>query len=508
MEEKLDSRRQLEHTPNHLHRGVAFLGAMVLAAHSMAPEDDIAEINYFTRLRHILHINGGRGRPPGLTGPGAPEEPLWIALNTWVLDCGWQPSAARGPDGPMKFTNYPLSQSLLRRGDRERLYDDFRNGDLGRDSDRERVSAWFFNRATSFSTRHIRHLAREATTDRYESIAEAVYDVYTSIDWDRTEHSVALRSRRHRLVAGLYRKSDPLLGTATLLLFPRRQYKGISASLRVVRGGEERLLHRDRDGQYRPLWRVSPDGDVAYRIVGDPRITDLYLPSRDFWILTRDRNEDASSAFASRGAPRLGETFLLLCRNDERCERQVSTLRDEGLIDWEGAPTQVPDHGGWVEYSECMVLSARWDGIIPQMPALFDELRPRTSATISFKGGLKPGGGDSWLEGYIPKLVVTSFDSSCQVKITDLSKSYSEPIVEGAVGTNEPIALPSLVCGDYLVQVFGSTGDSADRRHIKVTSWDSLEATVPDNTFWTPVGTCILRGALLTERCDIFAREC
>ena len=76
------------------------------------------------------------------------------------------------------------------------------------------------------------------------------------------------------------------------------------------------------------------------------------------------------------------------------------------------------------------------------------------------------------------------------------------------MGTNEPIALPSLVCGDYLVQVFGSTGDSADRRHIKVTSWDSLEATVPDNTFWTPVGTCILRGALLTERCDIFAREC
>ncbi len=59
---------------------VAFLGAMVLAAHRMAPEDDIAEINYFIRLQEILGMVGERGRPPGLSAPGAPEESLWIAV--------------------------------------------------------------------------------------------------------------------------------------------------------------------------------------------------------------------------------------------------------------------------------------------------------------------------------------------------------------------------------------------------------------------------------------------
>ena len=45
---------QTDDTPPY----VAFLGAMVLAAHRMAPEDDIAEINYFTRLREILGLGG------------------------------------------------------------------------------------------------------------------------------------------------------------------------------------------------------------------------------------------------------------------------------------------------------------------------------------------------------------------------------------------------------------------------------------------------------------------
>ena len=93
---------------------LAFLGAMVLAAHRMAPEDDIAEINYFTRLREILGLAGEKGRPPGLNAPGGPEEKLWVALNNWILHNAWHPSAERGPDGPTKFTNYAVSQSLLR----------------------------------------------------------------------------------------------------------------------------------------------------------------------------------------------------------------------------------------------------------------------------------------------------------------------------------------------------------------------------------------------------------
>ena len=104
---------------------LAFLGAMVLAAHRMSPEGGISEINYFTRLREILRLTEESGRPPGMSPP-APEEALWIALNQWLISNELQPSAERGPDGPTKYTNYPLSQSLLREGDKGNLEENSR----------------------------------------------------------------------------------------------------------------------------------------------------------------------------------------------------------------------------------------------------------------------------------------------------------------------------------------------------------------------------------------------
>ena len=300
---------------------IAFLAAMVLAAHRMAPEDDIADINYFTRLREILGIDtGDRGRPLGLNTPGAPEESLWRDLNRWVIENDWQPAAERGPEGPTKFTNYPLSQSLLRAGDRAKLERHFREAEseLGRDADSERVGSWFLNHATGFSTSHIRKLAQEATADRYEAIVDAVYDVYTSIDWDRPGITGSSVRSRRRLMAGLYRDADPLWGLVKYHLFPRRHRKDARKGLSVIRNGTQEPLHQERDGQFRPLWPVDPAGNKSYTIVGDPRIVELHLPAREFWVLTRDRFEDSSGTFASRGAPRLGETFLLLCRRKWR----------------------------------------------------------------------------------------------------------------------------------------------------------------------------------------------
>lgn len=495
-------------TPQHPHgapRCLAFLGAMVLAAHRMAPEDDIAEINYFTRLREILGLTGERGRPLGLSAPGAPEESLWIAFNTWILHSGWQPSADRGPEGPLKFTNYPLSQSLLRTGDVEKLKRDFRNAesDLGRDSDRERVSAWFFNRATDFSTHHIRKLARQATTDRYESIADAVYNVYASIDWNRlVTDGAKLDGWRgpHRLLAGLYREFDPIFGAISYHLLPRRQHKETRADLSVVRNGKSEPLHREQDGQFRPMWPVHPDGGETYLVTGDPRITDLYLPTRRFWILTRDRYDDASGTFASRGAPRLGETFLLLCR--EECQEQLHVLKDEGLLDWNGDPVEVPGYPDWMEFRECMALSANWDGIIPQMPELFDELRPHSRASISLQGGLKTGRRNTWIEGYLPNLLITSFDPTWRIIVTNVSLPDIEPEMDETVNANTLIALPNLAAGDHLIEVHSSGGRPTDRRYIKVLSWDELQPTEPMASFGTSVGNHILHGAVLVAGQD------
>ncbi len=238
---------------------LAFLGAMVLAAHRMSPEGGISEINYFTRLREILGLTEESGRPLGMSPP-APEEALWVAFDQWVISNELQPSAERGPEGPTKYTHYPLSQSLLREGDKGKLGREFKRfeGQLGRNADRERVGGWFFNRADDFSTRHIRNLAKDATADRYEALVDAVYRVYVDVHWEEQGFDGGPVHRSPWLTTGLYREFDPLSDQVSYLLFPRHPAKGFRGLLEIVHDGKLRPLRSSRDGHFYPLWPVDP----------------------------------------------------------------------------------------------------------------------------------------------------------------------------------------------------------------------------------------------------------
>ncbi|MYC30856.1 MAG: hypothetical protein F4X65_12315 [Chloroflexi bacterium] len=475
---------------------LAFLGAMVLAAHRMSPEGGISEINYFTRLREILGLTEESGRPPGMSPP-APEEPLWVALNQWVAGNELRPSAERGPEGPTKYTNYPLSQSLLREGDKGKLEGEFKRfeGQLGRNSDRERIGGWFFNRANDFSTRHIRNLANEATADRYEALVDAVYRVYIDVAWERPGFDGTRTHRAQWLTAGLYREFDPLSGQIAYLLFPRHPAKELRGTLEIDHDGNLESLRSSRDGQYYPLWPVNPAGEQTYQVTGDPWVTELRIPSRRFWVLTRDPLDETAGNFASRGSPRLGETFLLLCRME--LEDQISILRDEGLLDWAGDPVEVRSHEGWFEYRECLVLSANWDGVIFQIPELFEELRPRVRASISLQGGLKTDRRDSWLEGYLPSIFVTSFDQTCRVRATNVLHPEDEPVLDDTISANSSIALPLLAAGNYAIEVDSGRGGTSDRRHLRVVSWDAVQPGAPSETYGTPFKNYFLQGGLL-----------
>jgi hypothetical protein len=480
---------------------VAFLGAMVLAAHRMAPEGDISEINYFTRLREILNLNEGSGRPPGMHPP-APEELLWTELNQWVVSNEFLPSAERGPEGPTKYTNYPLSQSLLREGDKNKLEREFRKSEdvLGEYADREKVGGWFFNRASDFSTFHIRSLATDVRADRYEAVLDAVYGVYVGVNWRSPQLDLVRGHKQEWLTAGLYREFDSLSGRIAYHLFPRRQARVFHGNLEIVHDDRVEPLRATRDGHFYPLWQVNPNGGEAFPVMGHPWVIELRIPERRFWVLTRDPQDDSSMTFASHGFPRLGEPFLLLCRSE--LDEQISILKDEGLINWTGDPVEVPGHEAWVEYRDCLVLSANWDGIIFQTPELFEELKPRNRVSISLKGGLKTERRDTWLEGYLPQLVVTSFEPTCRIRITNLLGTGEEGELDDTIATNALVGLPRLEPGDYVVEVAGSRGSTVDRRHLRVMSWDALWPQGAAETFGSPVGSYVLSGGLLSERTD------
>ena len=98
---------------------------------------------------------------------------------------------------------------------------------------------------------------------------------------------------------------------------------------------------------------------VAKRIqvIGDPRITELRIPARSFWVLTRDPFDEASGIFASRGLTQAWRDFLY-CFAVRNVEEQLTILKDEGLLNWAGDPCGIP--GLWMdgsEYRECLILS-------------------------------------------------------------------------------------------------------------------------------------------------------
>src|SRR5215469_4584517 len=66
-------------------QGVAFLGAMVLAAYYMGEDEEASSINYFKRLRSILQLQEDGeedGRPRSMKAGS--EERLWSEWNMWL----------------------------------------------------------------------------------------------------------------------------------------------------------------------------------------------------------------------------------------------------------------------------------------------------------------------------------------------------------------------------------------------------------------------------------------
>ena len=322
-----------------------------------------------------------------------------------------------------------------------------------------------------------------------------MYSVYVDVDWEKPGFDGGRVHRSQWLTAGLYREFDPLSGQVSYLLFPRHPAKEFRGPLEIVRDGRVKPLRSSRDGHFYPLWPVDPAGGETYQVTGDPRITELHIPLRRFWVLTRDPFDEASAIFASRGSPRLGETFLLLCRME--LEDQISILRDEGLLDWAGDPVELRSHEGWVEYRECLVLSPSWDGVIFQIPELFEELRPRSRASISLQGGLKADRRDIWLEGYLPNIFVTSFDQTCRVRVTNVFQPDDEPELDDIISANSSVALPRLEEGSYLIEVDGGRGSTPDRRHLRVVSWDTLQPGEPSETYGSSVNGHFLIGGLI-----------
>ena len=278
--------RVFDHQSDQIPHCAAFLAAMVLAAHYMISEEieneTILQTNYFKRLRQVLGLSDEEtGRPEGLMPPGI-EKDLWEKWNRWLISNGWLHSAEHGQSNYNKFINYPLSQALLREADQEVLEHLFRqqvnSGQLSRVWDRNTIGFWV--RRQQFGSRHLRDLIQENDFRRYEAVTDAVFEVYTSIDWGQEIDATSGKRRigQRRMTAELYRVEDAIMGDLKYHLYPRQPKQFGGGTLELIHNSTIYPLQEERQGWFMPLFPVNPAEGMSYEVKGHPQIKELFYP--------------------------------------------------------------------------------------------------------------------------------------------------------------------------------------------------------------------------------------
>lgn len=477
-----------ERDANGLPQGVAFLSAMVLAAYEMADEEEISDENYFKRLRAVLGLpKSGDGRSQGMKFGYAAEEPLWKDWSQWVMEQGFLPSAQRGRGGRTTYINYPISQSLLRRVDKDRLILLFNEKQWTAQSDAMTLFAYVRREAQRLS-KHLKELLTDKR-ERYEAVAEAIHEVYQQ--WQDegfpVERRKGVRTWSPYLFAGLHRTENPFLGEVNYYLYPR-QARGRQLELVQVqyKDGNVYQLSSERPGWYFPLeypLNVSElECGAKYSITFQTDLDSLVLPNRDFWILIPDPDNPDTGSYATWGQPSLGTQFILLCKKELLSD--INRLRNERLIEWNGEAHPVFNNSSWIELHQCMVVAQVWDGVFINHQALKDALQPNVGLSISFSGGLRVPHINAWLEGYSPKVTVFSFYPTAKLQITKLSDNSL--ILDKSQSTNIPISVEFPSLGDYVVKA--TCGGEVTERFVKTVDWSLLSTEEPQRREMMPIG--------------------
>lgn len=448
--------------------GVGFLATMVLAAHNMQDEEGIDETNYFVRLRDLLWLANGRGRPDGM--PAGAEEPLWKAWNRYLTAAGFQTTAQRG-SGAQTYLRYVFSQAILRESDKQYLRQRFSESRLPPHLDTMHLGSWLSRQV--ISRKHLKAGLHHPDPGRRWEFFQSAHRVYEKAQWEDSEvgRKGSERSAARTVECGLYRIED-LMGGAEYWLFPRQPARALPSGLSIGTpgSGQAQPLRTLRAGFFTPLWPQQPfvDEAIDLAVLGDPGIRSALFPRRDFWLLIRDP-EDPLGAWATwRPYVEVGERLIILCRRGLFAE-EMERLHTEKLLEW----AERVEDTGWIEYRGCMVLSYDWGAFIPnpECRALADALTPHSAAGVSLSGGLRAPNQNAWLAGYPPKMKVYGFGPRFDVTITSAEgvRVYAD---ETPCQVEVPLA-DNLEPGLYTAEV--NLGDRLLAiRTFRVIPWDEI----------------------------------
>ena len=452
-------------------KGVAFLAIMVLAASRMEEKDFISHSNYFTRLREVLMLPIEEGRPRGMKA-GA-EEFLWAEWALWLQEQGFLPSAYAG-EGPTRFTSYPISQTLLRRTDKNRLSRLFAEKHWSPNWDAD-TSLIYIRRESSSLSQHLQILL-SSDKQRYQAVAEAIFDFYE--DWRDTsqdDYALTQTTRVSHLSLAPYRTEDLLRGQVEYFFYPQVRRGHYVEQVRLRFLGSLCTLVRERPGWYTLLGPINGDDldrGAQYPVEYPPDLGTFTFPQRQFWFLVSDPDNPDANTYAPWETPSLGIPFIILCHRN--LVPQLERLKKEGLIAWSGEPDSLTINPQWVEISKCMILIQDWSEVQIENQQLYESLRPKHSLNISASGGLRVPGIGGWIEDHGPAITVFGFEPEVKVKIRRVADDYL--VLETRRPTNEQFLVEWPGSGDYRIEA--SFVNTEAIRLVKIVAWEQLHMSL------------------------------
>jgi hypothetical protein len=471
-------------TPEGEPEGVAFLAAMVYAAFRMIDDEDAAGHNYFTRLREFLGLDTDEaGRPFGLGRLGdacgnAPEQHLWRRWNTWLAEHGWLPTATPGNTQYYLWIHYPLSQTLLRDGDRLRLSRllaaERQAGQLPALPDADRIAV-FLRRSVARLPKHLQPVIRRENrldVGRFEELTHEVLDLFLGLGAGDAETGPAFRPS-DRITAGLYRHEDAVAGVLEYRMFPRQPRRYLGEPVTVSWNGARQILQPCYQRWFRWLGPVPLHEPPPVDILDHARLRHVVLPISTFWVFVREPS--GVGPWATWRRPELGERFLLLHAPSHAAHLEV--LRRGELLAWDSVQTVEVFGRTWQECRGCRVLASNWNEVTSDSESaeLFAALKPPSRASIHLVEGLPAPDGTGWMQGTPPRAWVCAFQDEVELRLCPLLDPDSErrwTVAANAPG--EPVALPSeLPPGPYVLSAHAGRQTLAERI-VEIRSWQSL----------------------------------
>jgi len=484
-------------------RYLAFLCAMVLAAHRMGEQKDHDPKDFFSYFNDIMGLFHTNGRPGGLEQGS--EKQLWSHWNRWLQFAGYQPTAHEVIVG--KPFSFALSQALLRSVDKNALW---RHFGLNTSKYPDRLGKGELltqlrndsRVTTSHLPKHLEELLQnegKPGTQRYDDLADSLYESFTA--WLEAGRP-GERTKGHQITTvttlrtGLYRTEDYISGDVRYYLLPRQPRHIQVNDARVIWDGNEFQLIPSRHGWFEPLPQEidlqAVDKGLVLPIEGISNLKRLVLDDADFWILPPDPEDINSGVYASwEDRPEVGVAFLLLCKPSLQMDMQ--SLRKDGLLDWDNETIL----NGWLEYSGVKVLKDVWSEAQVTHPELVNQLRPRAYVGVVLAGGLRDTRSGAWLTGCGPQVIVNAFAEQVKLRLLD-------------VNTEEPVGQPLMVrsgitvsfdwteAGGYVLQV--EADEPHYNRFVQITDWQTLDmaSAIPDAAI--ELNNASIRGAWIEER--------